>query len=139
MMRTSMLSSHLNTGRAVRPKPVAGRVARVRGGRRPHAGAREAVRGVRVRGPRVALEANVSVEPAARRCGQLGAAVMAFPLADTWAESLPYELSGMIRSRANTIEGGTTDVNKNVIGEKVLGRPREPDPWQGPSGGDTPR
>ena len=28
--------------------------------------------------------------------------------------SLPYEVKGMLRSRANTIEGGTTEVNKNV-------------------------
>jgi alkylation response protein AidB-like acyl-CoA dehydrogenase len=49
---------------------------------------------------------------------------------ELWAESLPYEVRGMLRSRANTIEGGTTEVNKNVIGERVLGLPREPDPWQ---------
>jgi alkylation response protein AidB-like acyl-CoA dehydrogenase len=56
-----------------------------------------------------------------------------------WAEGLPYEVKGMLRSRANTIEGGTTEVNKNVLGEQVLGLPREPDPYHDLPWEDTPR
>jgi len=56
-----------------------------------------------------------------------------------WAEGLPYEVKGMLRSRANTIEGGTTEVNKNVLGEQVLGLSREPDPYHGLSWEETPR
>jgi alkylation response protein AidB-like acyl-CoA dehydrogenase len=60
----------------------------------------------------------------------LGASAMAWPDAGgTWSDSLPYQVKGMLRSRANTIEGGTTEVNKNILGERVLGLPREADPW----------
>lgn len=72
-------------------------------------------------------------------CDMLGPSAQAFDTACSYHDALPHEVSGMLRSRANTIEGGTTEVNKNVIGEKVLGLPREPDPHHGASWEDTPR
>ncbi|MDI2125349.1 acyl-CoA dehydrogenase family protein [Yinghuangia seranimata] len=52
---------------------------------------------------------------------------------------LPHEVRGMLRSRANTIEGGTSEVNRTVLAERVLGLPREPDPWHGVPWRDVPR
>jgi alkylation response protein AidB-like acyl-CoA dehydrogenase len=60
---------------------------------------------------------------------QLLATDLLGPAATAWLGDTPYEVAGMLRSRANTIEGGTSEVNRNIVGERVLGLPREPDPW----------
>jgi alkylation response protein AidB-like acyl-CoA dehydrogenase len=71
---------------------------------------------------------------------QLAAVDLMGPRATAWnTAGLDRTVKGMLRSRANTIEGGTTEVNKNVIGERVLGLPREPDPYNGMPWTDVPR
>src|SRR5579884_1529929 len=50
--------------------------------------------------------------------GLLGLGGQAWPDAGRgYGSGLPFEVAGMLRSRANTIEGGTSEVNRNILGE----------------------
>ena len=71
----------------------------------------------------------------------MGAGALAWdaPPGGGYGDGLPYEVKGMLRSRANTIEGGTTEVNRTIVGERVLGLPREPDPWRDAPWHEVPR
>lgn len=82
---------------------------------------------------------NQSIQRAATDLLGLDAIAWPTQTGSDWTRSMPLTVKGMFRSIANTIEGGTTEVNKNVLGEQILGLPREPDQYHGQPWQDIPR
>jgi alkylation response protein AidB-like acyl-CoA dehydrogenase len=66
----------------------------------------------------------------------LGADAMAWDAED--AEALEW-ITQFLRTRANSIEGGTSEIQRNIVGERILGLPREPDAYKGAPWRDVPR
>jgi len=65
-----------------------------------------------------------------------GLAATAWEISDSDAAEW---VTQFLRTRANSIEGGTSEIQRNIIGERVLGLPREPDAYKGLAWRDVPR
>lgn len=66
----------------------------------------------------------------------LGADATAWSTGDAEAQEW---ITQFLRTRANSIEGGTSEIQRNIVGERVLGLPREPDPFKEMAWRNVPR
>ena len=74
------------------------------------------------------LQGSGPVAPVATATATAATAATADATATTVDATLGLLAHGLLRAQGNTIEGGTADVLRNVLGERVLGLPREPGP-----------
>jgi alkylation response protein AidB-like acyl-CoA dehydrogenase len=65
-----------------------------------------------------------------------GAAALAWDAEDRWTRNTVWSF---LRVRSKTIAGGTSEVQRNILGERMLGLPKEPDPYRGAPWAEVPR